>query len=229
MLAISTVFFTSCEDDDVSTINFVSFEGYDLETIVVDVNGSATQDIAVYTSNKSGSDRTFNIVVDASSAAAGSYNVPSAVTIPGGSNEATFTVTLSDVDLGIGVNTLKLDFENADGFYYGESKEINYIQACTEVTATLAITFDTYGEETGWRITDALGETVASVAAYARNNAPVTESISLCAGRDYTLVFLDSYGDGMAGSYTLSVGGVVKVSGPGAGFTTTESNAFDTK
>ncbi|WP_405248058.1 hypothetical protein [Cellulophaga sp. Asnod2-G02] len=228
MLSISMVFFTSCDDDE-SALNYISFEEFDYETVVVDVNGSATQDVVVYFSNTSGSDRSFNIEVDASStAAAGSYDVPSAVTVPGGSNKGVFTVTMSDVDLGIGVNSLLLNFENADGVFSGDSKEINYIQACTEVIATLEIAFDAYGSETGWDVIDSLGGVVVSGPGYADGQVSVTESISLCAGRDYILVFKDSYGDGMSGSYTLTIDGEVKVSGPGVDFATEESNDFDT-
>ncbi len=61
---------------------------------------------------------------------------------------------------------------------------------------------------------------------------PVSESIILCAGRDYTLVFYDEFSDGMddgatLGSYTLTIGGVVKATGGGA-FGASESNSFDT-
>lgn len=221
------IFFIGCDDKE-STINFVSFEGFDIPTVVVDVNGNATKDIALYTSKITGADRTFNIAVDGSSAAAGSYSVPSSVVVPAGTNTATFTVTMSDVDLGIGVNTIVISFDSLDGIFGGESKEINYIQACTEVTATLDITLDAYGSESAWSIKDSLGGTVASGGGYADGQASATETISLCGGRDYTLTFTDSYGDGMNGSYTLSIGDVTKVTGPGAGFATTETNAFDT-
>jgi|TARA_R110000868_G_scaffold149070_1_gene371310 hypothetical protein len=237
MKKISTLFlavfsmlaFTGCEDDE-STLNFVSFEGFDYETVVVDVNGSATQEVIIYSSDKSGSDRTYNISVDASStAAAGSYDVPTSVIIPGGTNKGTFTVTMSDVDLGIGVNSLILNFDNAEGVFDGGSKVINYIQACTEVIATLDIVFDDYGSECGWSVEDSLGGTVASGGGYADGQVSATETISLCAGRDYTFIFTDSYGDGMNGSYTLTIDGVEKVTGAGTNFGFSESNAFDTK
>ena len=95
--------------------------------------------------------------------------------------------------------------------------------------------FDIYAEETGWAITDALGGVIASKAAtaYTRNQGTATETIVLCAGRDYTLTVTDVYADGMddgtsLGSYTLTIGGATKVTGGGA-FGASEATAFDTK
>ena len=231
MLTFSIVIFNSCEDDPTETsLNFVSFEGYGYDVTVVDVDGSATQDITVYASKTSGSDRSIAIMVDpTSTAAAGSYDVPSSVTIPGGSNKGTFTVTMSDVDLGIGVNKLILNFDHTADYSIGGSTSLEYIQRCTDVAATLGITFDAYGSESGWRVEDSLGGTVASGGGYSDGQASAQESFSLCAGRDYTFVFTDSFGDGMLGSYTLSVGGAEKVTGAGTDFGTSESKTFDTK
>lgn len=231
MLAFSFVLFNSCEDDSSDTsLDFVSFEGYEYDVVVVDVNGSATQEVTVYASKTTGSDRSISIMVDPSStAAAGSYDVPSSVTIPGGANKGVFTVTMSDVDLGIGVNKLVLNFDNTADYSIGKSTSIEYIQRCTDVAATLDITFDSWGSECGWRVEDSLGGTVVSGGGYSNGQASATENFTLCAGRDYTFVFTDSYGDGMAGSYTLTVGGVEKVTGAGTNFGFDESTAFDTK
>ena len=226
----------SCDESVVEQLNYVTFGDSSYSTSVP-VNGSTTVDIPVYTADVAGADRSFNVSVDAaSSGASGSYTVPGSVTIPGGSNEGTLTVTLNDVDLGIGNNTVVINFDVSPGFNTGESTTVNYIQQCEEITATLDINFDYYSEETGWVITDALGGTVVEApagtyAAYQRGS--VSESITLCAGRDYTLTFTDVYGDGMddggvLGDYTLTIGGVVKVTGGGA-YGASESTAFDTK
>ena len=79
---------------------------------------------------------------------------------------------------------------------------------------------------------DSLGGVVASGGGYSRGQTPISEIITLCGGRDYTLVFYDAYGDGMndgatLGSYTLTIGGVEKASGGGS-FGASESNSFDT-
>lgn len=230
MLTLSLVIFNSCEEDESGTsVNFASFDAFETTTLV-DPNGSNTQDVEVYFSKTSGSDRTIGISIDPNSnTPAGSYDVPNSVTIPSGSNKGVFTVTFSDVDLGIGVSSLILNLDSSDDFFTGDSKTLNYMQKCNESMATLDITFDAYGSECGWYIEDALGGVVASGGGYADGQTTASESIMLCEGRDYTFVFTDSYGDGMLGSYTLTFGGAVKVTGAGTDFGDSESTAFDTK
>lgn len=70
------------------------------------------------------------------------------------------------------------------------------------VQAYLAIQFDSWPEETGWSIVDAVEDypnvvyaTVPSGTYWAYSN--VTETIPLPPGRDYALIMTDSYGDGM--------------------------------
>lgn len=235
ILILSLIVMTGCENDDtiaISEIEYISFGKLDY-SVGIDPGGSETIEIPVYTGNIASSDRSFDISVDATGAATGSFTIPSSVTIPGGTNEGTLVVTLSDVNLGIGINNLSIEFVNDGDIFTSDPTSINYVQNCTEVTATLDFVFDFYSEETGWRITDALGGIIASkpIGTYA-GRATATESITLCAGRDYTLVVTDQYGDGMfdgvdEGSYTLTIGGVVKVS-DGGSFGASQSNAFDT-
>ena len=106
-LAITCVLFQNCEDEQFeSSLKYVTFSS-PLYSTAVDVEGSTSLDVIIYTSQTVGSDTTFDILVDESSnAAAGSYSVPSSVTIPSGTNEGTLTLTLTDLDLGIGVNTV---------------------------------------------------------------------------------------------------------------------------
>ena len=175
----------------------------------------------------------FKIAVDGSSTAAdGSYFVPSSITIPGGSSEGALSIELSDVNLGIGINTLVLNFVASDGLFTGEPATLSYIQNCTEVSGTLDIVFDGYSEETSWEITDALGGIVVSKAlgSYPPGVASVSEPITLCSGRDYTFTINDVYGDGLSypadGSYILTIGGDIKASG-GGNFGSGESTDFD--
>lgn len=231
LAALAIVAFNSCEDSvEPLGTNYVTFSESSYST-GVDVGGTATLDVTVFTANVVGSDRSFELVADGSGAAAGSFTVPTSVTVPGGTNEGTFSVVLSDTNLGIGVNSVVIDFGMQDGLFNGSSTSINYTQNCTEVTATLDIVFDGYGSETGWTITDALGGVVASKNGYADGQATAQESIILCAGRDYTFTITDSYGDGLSypvnGSYSLSIGGTVKASG-GGDFGSSEATAFDT-
>jgi hypothetical protein len=237
LLAALAVFtFNSCEEDTPTAqgTNYITFAKSTFSE-GVDVGGSKTVDIVLYSTLITGSDRSFEIVVDpTSTAAAGSYTVPTSVTIPSGTNEGVLSIVLTDTNLGIGVNSLKLSVGPQEGLSRGGTATLNYIQNCTEVTATLSITFDGYGSETGWRVTDALGGVVASKAAgdYADGQASASESITLCAGRDYTFTITDSYGDGLSfpanGSYSLTIGGVTKATG-GGDFGSSQATAFDTK
>ncbi|PQV45713.1 hypothetical protein CLV33_11257 [Jejuia pallidilutea] len=223
--------FQSCDESIVEEVEYVTFGASQYST-GVDVGGSTSFDIPVYTTNLSSSDRTYNITVDESSnAAAGSYTVPSSVTIPAGANEAMLTIALTDTNLGIGVNNLVINFANSEGYFTGESTTLGYIQNCEEVTATLDIVFDGYGSETGWEITDALDGVVASGGNYADGQVSASETITLCGGRDYTFTITDAYGDGLSfpnnGTYTLTIGGSVKASG-GGDFGSSESTEFNT-
>lgn len=235
LLAISVFILNSCEEDlkDSSGLNYITFSQATYNA-GVDPNGSTTVDIPVYAANISSSDRSFEIAVGASSTGAdGSYVVPSSVTIPGGSNEGTLSIELSDVNLGIGINTLVLNFVASEGLFTGEPATLRYVQNCTEVSGTLDIVFDGYSEETSWEITDALGGVVASKAlgSYAPGTASASETITLCSGRDYTFTINDFYGDGLSfpanGTYVLTIGGDVKASG-GGDFGFGESTDFDT-
>lgn len=238
LIIFSFVFLQNCEDEQFeSSLMYVSF-GDSTYSTGVDVGGSTTIDVAVYTSQIVASDVSFNVVVDASSnAASGSYTVPSTVTVPSGSNKGVLTVALTDTNLGIGINKLVLKFDSVTaGYGNGGSTTVEYVQNCTEVTGTLALTFDRWGSEVSWNIKDALGGVVASGGGYSDTGSGTSTSdtiqITLCAGRSYTFTALDAYGDGWGsvGSYTLTIGGVVKVSGDGTlgGTGVSETTSFNT-
>lgn len=224
--------FHSCDESIVEEVEYVTF-GADSYSTGVDVGGSATFDIPVYTTNITGSDRSYAVAIDMenSNAAAGSYTVPSSVTIPGGSNTGMLTIALTDTNLGIGVNNLVLNFANSEGYFSGESTTLGYIQNCNEVSGTVDFAFDGFGSEVTWEILDALDGVVVSGGPYADGQASASESITLCAGRDYTFIVYDSFGDGLSfpnnGTYTVTVGGNVKASG-GGNYGAEESTAFDT-
>jgi hypothetical protein len=224
LIIFSIVLLQNCEDEQFeSSLNYVTF-GDTTYSAGVDVAGSTTIDVTVYTSKIVSSDVTFNVVVDPSSnAAAGSYEVPSSVTVLSGTNKGEMTIGLSDVNLGIGVNKLILKFDSVTtGYDNGGSTTVEYIQNCTEVNATLDLTFDRWGSEVSWNIKDALGGVVESGGGYSDTGSGTSTSdtitFTLCAGRTYTLTTTDAYGDGWGsvGNYTLTVGGVVKVTGDGS-------------
>jgi len=224
LILFSLVLFQNCEDDQFETsLNYVSF-GDSVYSTGVDVGGNTTIDVNVFTSNIVGSDVSFNVVVDPSSnAAAGSYTVPGTVTVPSGTNKGTLTIALSDMNLGIGVNKLVLNFDNVTaGYDNGGSSTVEYVQNCAEVSGTLDLSFDRWGSEVSWEILDSEGGLVTDGGGYSDTGSgtSTTDSINLtlCSGRSYTLVTTDGYGDGWGapGNYTLTIGGVVKVTGDGS-------------
>ena len=232
LLLVTITGIQSCEDTFLpEALEYITF-GDTTYSTGVDVGGTTTVEIPVYTGNITSNERTFNLITDGTNAASGSYTVPSTITIPANSNEGSVVVTLSDVDLGIGVNKVSISLEDGTSYSIGKPVSVQYMQNCTEITGTLEITFDGYANETYWQITDALGGEVISKVGYTDGQVSVTENITLCAGRDYTFTIYDSFGDGMSypnnGTYTLSVNGDVKATG-GGDFGKNEATPFDTK
>jgi len=228
LLALPLVLITSCEENAVGitpALDYIAF-GTDKYSTGVDPGGATTFDIPVYTAKVYSAATTFNVTVDGAKAAAGSYDVPASVSIAAGSNEGVLTVSLSDVNLGIGINEITINFKDEAGSYHGESTTLAYVQNCTEIIATLDLSFDRYGSEVFWEIRDALDSIVVSTGGYPDTGPGTTTTdsvaITLCAGRSYTFVALDAYGDGWAGGdYTLTIGGVVKFTGDGSILDTT--------
>ena len=232
VLLVSVSLF-NCEDTlEPSALDYIAF-GTDKYSTGVDPGGATTFDIPVYTAKVYGAATTFNVTVDGAKAAAGSYDVPASVSIAAGSNEGVLTVSLSDVNLGIGINEITINFKDEAGSYHGESTTLAYVQNCTDITATLDLSFDRWGSEVYWEIRDSLDGLVVSTGGYPDTGAGTTTTdsvaITLCAGRSYTLLALDAYGDGWGGDYTLTIGGVVKFTGDGSTLDTTGvSIDFDT-
>lgn len=237
LLSFTIVSITSCEDNDgpaIENLNYVSFEQTSYST-GIDVDATVTASVKIYTSKETGADRTFEVSVDPSTTAdPGSYVVPSSITVPAGSIMGTLTVSLSDVNLGISVNKLVVKINEKDGLTNGAPITFNYTQNCNEVTATLDFVFDGYGSEVSWSIKDEFGDVVVSKAAgsYSDGQLTASDDIQLCKGRLYTLVIEDVYGDGLSypadGTYSFSIGGVVKASG-GGNYGAIVEHAFDTK
>lgn len=232
VLLVSVSLF-NCEDTlEPSALDYIAF-GTDKYSTGVDPGGATTFDIPVYTAKVYGTATTFNVTVDGAKAAAGSYDVPASVSIAAGSNEGVLTVSLSDVNLGIGINEITINFKDEAGSYHGESTTLAYVQNCTDITATLDLSFDRWGSEVYWEIRDSLDGLVVSTGGYPDTGAGTTTTdsvaITLCAGRSYTFLALDAYGDGWGGDYTLTIGGVVKFTGDGSTLDTTGvSIDFDT-
>ena len=122
--------FSSCESDDNSTPEFVSFAN-DTQDFAVTQNGNGSFDVTVYTNKKSGSDRSINIeVLENSSLSAEAYDVPAMVTIPGGTNEGTFSVGITDSNIGNEGESLNLKLTESDNFFTGDPISINVTRDC---------------------------------------------------------------------------------------------------
>lgn len=232
LLILPLMFLQNCEEADLDTdLNYVTF-AEDSYTTGVDVDGSSTVNVTVFSSNINGGDRSFNVIVDPASVGdASSFQVPATVTIPGGTNVGILPVVLFDNNLGIGVNKLILRFEPIANQDFGPTVTVNYSQNCEEISAVLDIVFDGYGSEIGYTVLDGLGGEVISVPAgtFADGDPSASVSFNLCLGRDYTFTLTDSFGDGLSfpanGSYTLTVNGIEKASG-GGNFGSADSTEF---
>ena len=210
--------FNRCENNIKGTndLNYVTFEATTID-MGVDLNGTTTGDVKVYTTQKTGSDRTFNInvITDETSADPEAYDVPASVTVPANSNVGTLTIGISDVNIGENGETLVLDFQPQEGLFRGKSTTITITQICPYNEVILNMNFDSYPEESYWELTDADGNVVASVPAgtYAEMEA-AKKKFCLTDGT-YTFTMYDYYGDGISppGGYSLSFNGTVIASG----------------
>lgn len=218
LILFSIILFQGCDEDQFeSSLDYVSF-GSATYSSGVTPNGSSTIDIDVFTTKIASSDRTINIISDGSSAPAGSYNVPSSVTIPSGTNKGTFTVELSDTNLDC-FNDLVIDFDPPTDITVKTNSKttLTYFQtpsgSCSsEVSGTLDFTFDDWASEVSYEIRDVLGGVVVSgpSSSWSDGQASASVPVTLCSGRCYTLIVFDAFGDGLGspgGSYTLTIGG----------------------
>ncbi|WP_372755454.1 hypothetical protein [Mariniflexile sp.] len=206
----SSILLYNCEEDtNESSLSYVTF-GNASYSAGVDVGGETTVDIPIYTSNITGNDRTFSLSIDGTGASDNSYTVPQTVTVPGGTNKGVLSINLSDVNLGIGINKVIVNFV-ADGTVanIGDGTTINYYQICNEVTLTLDLAFDSYPEEAYWEIQNSLGDVIASVEEGTYSGmSTASETISICGDRDFIFILKDSYGDG-GHTFSLKLDGVV--------------------
>ena len=101
-------------------------------TVVVEQGASVSFDVNVYTSQASGSDRTFNLAVDQSATTtdAENYSVPATITVPANSKEGTMTVTVTDNGLGVEAEMLVLKISNSDGLILGNDVNITIQKFC---------------------------------------------------------------------------------------------------
>lgn len=230
IVGILISFAYNCEEDLPSgSTNYVTLEESP-SGISVDKDATTTQDINVYTGNKTGSDRTYNVVVDASSTLTANYTVPSSVTIPANSNVGAITVSITDDDtLGFDAQTLVLSLQEEAGISFGGNLVINVAEACPGAIAVFSLSLDTWPDETSWEIYDLSGAptVIFSGGPYINPDddfANLVFEFCLLPG-DYGVVVYDSYGDG-GPTYSVVTGSTTLVPPTTLVSTTSSSSTF---
>ncbi len=205
-LIICSLTVVSCDyDDDMAEPDYVRLQfAPGSVPLGISVGGSTTYDVNVYSAKNQETDRTYNIVASGTIDPA-AYEVPETVTIPAGTNEASFTVSASDIGLGVAGKSLVLTIEEEPGFTVGDPLSFGVARVCPGEEFVIALTLDDYPEETGYEILDADGNSVVKV----ESNPATSRSLCLPSGT-YTFILTDSYGDGIVdGGVTLSYAGTV--------------------
>lgn len=230
-----TLVFTmlSCEEDnsaDNSVPNYVGLESY--YTVELSDGETVTAEGRILASETSGTDRTYNLIVDASSThGAANYSVPATVTIPAGEKEGVYEVTIvgnSLVDGNKIVVRLDTDATLNQNTFYGtysggvltgvstSKTTFNLYRPCASTRVRLSIKFDNYPEETAWELYDsafnlldsggfnAAGTVITGYAALGFADRSTFSVVKCLASGTYTFVIYDDYGDGMYTSATVS-------------------------
>lgn len=221
-----------CEDDNItdnSATNYIGLESY--QTVELSDGETVTVEGKILASDVSGTDRTFNLFVDPSTThGAANFTVPSTVTIPAGSKEGTYEVTIvgnSLVDgnkIVVGI-TPSGDFNQttsygtySNGVLTGAGtgkSSFNLYRPCASTRARLSITFDNYPEETAWELYDSslnlidsggfdpTGTAITGYAALGFADRSTFSVVKCLTPGDYTFVIYDIYGDGMVTSASI--------------------------
>tara|TARA_R110002033_G_scaffold86322_3_gene136452 strand:+ start:10357 stop:11085 length:729 start_codon:yes stop_codon:yes gene_type:complete len=216
ILAISVVF-TNCSQDEGLDSGLSNHVGFEPTPKVIEVvkNATETVEVTVASSEVSGSDRTYTILVDDASTLAVDYTIPSTVTIPANSNIGTISISLTDDEaLEFVKQTLILSFQEEVGLTFGNDLTINFTEECLNTIVTFAITMDTWPDETTWELYNLTGapELIGSGGPYVNPDDDFAElSFDFCLeSGDYGVVVYDSYGDG-GPTYSVSTAAGVLV------------------
>lgn len=224
LITMSLFVFNNCADkiDGTEDLNYISFESTSYN-FGVDLNGTNVRDVKIYTTQITGSDRTFTISVDTTTTAdAAAYIVPATVTVPANTNVGILSVSVSDINIGEAGKKLVLAIGAQEGLFIGKKITLNIAQVCPYNEVIFAITFDSYPEETSWELFDSSDNVINSGGPYAGQSS-LTKAFCLENGT-YTFVIYDAYGDG-SGPYRLTYNGTDLISSTGA-FGASESTTF---
>lgn len=235
-LSLSFVFQGCSEDSPADTsFNFVTFEAKSKNVSVNDGETTANE-VKVFTTQVSGSDRTFGVSVAATSTMDAAYfSVPATVTVPANSNVGVLAVNITGVGLDLSAaKTIVLNLVEQEGVFSGKSITLNVRENCPLNTVSLDLVLDRYGSETTWDIVDAEGNIVAEGGPYANganNNLQANKNFILCLpDGSYTFTIYDDEDDGLTwggvlGTYVVKANGVTLFSGLGD-FGASRSHSF---
>jgi len=227
-----------CEDDSATenrvNNNYVSL-GELPQDVVVSEGETVTIQAKIYAGRPSNVDRVIDLrvifesayndahpttpqVVDVTTVGEDDFTVPASVTIPAGATEATFSVNVTDVDLGFDGKQIvigivpKKEVEVASSFvgtveagdYEVIDKRlvINAVRRCEQNSLRVEVFTDNFGSETTWTLYDASFNYVEGidgpVGPYQDGILGVQDTRSFCLGAgEYTLLVEDESGDGM--------------------------------
>jgi hypothetical protein len=208
----------SCEDEVLGTkdLNYITFEAT-ARNVGVAIGGTTDHEFKVYTTQITGTDRTFpvNVVAAATTADAAAYTVPATVTVPANTNVGTLKITLKDVNIGTAGKKLALELGAQEGLFKGGILTLTINQICTQNDVSLNILFDGYASETTWELKNSSGAVIATGGGYADGLASTSAKWCLPNGT-YTFTINDAYGDGLSypnnGNATITKGTTVLVS-----------------
>jgi hypothetical protein len=213
--------------------NYKSFSGpqeallFNSSTSILEVSATAPSFVEVLVSSTTVSnvDRTIDIEVSSfSTATANQFSVDlSTAVIPAGSTTARVRINSGDFASlpAIGSVSVVLVFDSELYSLPNRSNHIVSIQrACAGTRVNFNISFDGYGSETGWTLSDGSGVVASATAGtYSDGQGTHAEQFCLSPGT-YSFVMTDSYGDGLSfpsnGTFTLRLtDGTTLVSGGG--------------
>ena len=217
-MCIAVFTLNSCTDEvEPQDTPYITFETSSMD-ITFDQGGSITQEVKVYAANTSDQERTVGIAVVGASTDvdAAAYVVPTTVTFAAGSNVATLSINLTDVNMSpFASQTLVVSLTNAPEIYTGEDLTINVGLRCPNngVKVKMVLGFDSWPEEVYWRLVDVnagvivlASQATPGYGAYAGMTGGVTIQECVPSG-DYQLQIYDGYGDGGT-SYVVTADGV---------------------
>lgn len=214
---------SACEtaDLDPQGTSYAALEAFE-KPLEVPPGGTLNREVKVYTANITNEDRVLNLLTSGVTLDAAAYSMPSTVTIPAGSNEGSFVVSLSDVNLDVALDKgVTINLEATPEIATGDPFRLDVSQACPtgEQKLRIAITLDRYPEEVYWRVRDAAGNTLidstpgssAFWGGYAGlpRNSVQRAAICLTPG-DYTFQVYDQFSDG-AGPVLVTLPGNITV------------------